>query len=171
MRDMQSSTLIPVEEYLSTSYRPDCEYLEGTILERNVGEYEHARLQTLLGSRLVGMEKQLRTRTVVEQRVQVKSDRFRVPDICVIGATQPIEAIMGRPPFLCVEILSREDRMSEMLERVDDYLGFGVSYVWVIDPRRRSAQIYEGSNVHEMKTGMLWTANPEILVPFDQFFD
>jgi Uma2 family endonuclease len=168
---MRSATLVSVKEYLSTSYRPDCEYLEGTILERNVGEWEHARLQTLLSAWLVGLEKQLRIRTAVEQRVQVKSDRFRIPDLCVVGAAEPVEAILRRPPFLCVEILSREDRMSEMLERVDDYLSFGVRYVWVIDPRRRWAQVYEGAGIHEMKNGMLWTADPEILVPINQLFD
>jgi Uma2 family endonuclease len=168
---MQSSTLIPVEEYLTTSYRPDCEYLEGTILERNVGEYEHARLQTLLSGWLLGLEKQLRTRTVVEQRVQVKSSRFRVPDVCVIRASDPVEAIIRHPPFLCVEVLSREDRMSEMLERVDDYVSFGAPYVWVIDPRRRRVQMHEGTTVHEMKNGMLWTSDPEILIPFDRLFD
>jgi Uma2 family endonuclease len=171
MRDMRSSTVIPVEEYLNTSYRPDCEYLEGTILERNVGEYEHARLQMLLGARLVGMEKQLRTRTLIGQRVQVKSARFRVPDLCVIRASDPIEAIVRRPPFLCVEVLSREDRMSEMLERVEDYQSFGVPYVWVIDPRRRWARIYDNAGVHEMRDAVLWTADPEILIPFDQLFD
>jgi Uma2 family endonuclease len=168
---MQSSTLVSVKEYLSTSYRPDCEYLEGTILERNVGEWEHARLQTLLSAWLVGLEKQLRIRTSVAQRVQVKSDRFRIPDLCVVGAAEPVEPILHRPPFLCVEILSREDRMSEMLERVDDYLSFGVRYLWVIDPRRRWAQVHEGAGLHEMRNGMLWTADPEILVPFQQLFD
>jgi Uma2 family endonuclease len=120
---------------------------------------------------LVGIEKPLRIRTAVEQRVQVKRERFRIPDLCLAGAAEPVEAIVSRPPFLCVEILSREDRMSEMLERVDDYLNFGVRYVWLIDPRRRWAQVYEGASVHEMKNGMLWTAGPDILVPFDQLFD
>ena len=38
--------LISVDEYLRTSDRPDCEYLEGQVLERNLGERPHARLQT-----------------------------------------------------------------------------------------------------------------------------
>jgi Uma2 family endonuclease len=171
MKDMQSSTLIPVEEYLNRSYRPDCEYLEGTILERNVGEWEHARLQMRVSARLFSREKEWRIRVVPEQRVQLKAERFRVPDVCVISADTPVEPILRRPPFLCVEILSREDRMSEMLERVEDYLSFGVRYVWVIDPRRRWAQIHAGSDVHEMKNGMLWTAGPDILVSIDQLFD
>jgi len=40
---------VSVEEYLNTSYRPDCDYLEGELLERNVGEWDHSRLQGLAG--------------------------------------------------------------------------------------------------------------------------
>ena len=67
--------------------------------------------------------------------------------------------------------LTQNDRMSEVLERVDDYLSFGVRYVWLLDPRSRRAQIYNASGVHETKNGRLWTTDPEILVPFDALFD
>ena len=40
-----SDRFVPVEEYLSTSYQPDCEYDEGVVVERNLGEIEHAFLQ------------------------------------------------------------------------------------------------------------------------------
>jgi hypothetical protein len=43
---------VPLREYLNTSYRPDCDYLEGELLERNVGEWDHARLQGLLSGYL-----------------------------------------------------------------------------------------------------------------------
>ena len=33
---MSTATLIPVEEYLSTSYRPDRDYIDGEVRERNV---------------------------------------------------------------------------------------------------------------------------------------
>ncbi len=47
---MAISTLISVAEYLSTSYRPDCDYVDGELLERNSGELEHARLQTAIAA-------------------------------------------------------------------------------------------------------------------------
>jgi len=31
------ATAVPLSEYLNTTYRPDCDYLEGELLERNVG--------------------------------------------------------------------------------------------------------------------------------------
>jgi hypothetical protein len=40
--------LIPVEEYLSTFYRPDRDYLDGRLEERNAREWNHALLQTAL---------------------------------------------------------------------------------------------------------------------------
>ena len=45
---MSSIAVVPVEEYLSTTYRPDCDYVDGEVRERHVGEYEHANLQARL---------------------------------------------------------------------------------------------------------------------------
>jgi Uma2 family endonuclease len=35
-----------------------------------------------------------------------------------------------------VEILSRDDRASELDDKIEDYLEFGVENIWVVDPRR-----------------------------------
>jgi Uma2 family endonuclease len=171
MRSMQSDTLVSAEEYLHTSYSPDCEYVDGKTLERNLGDWEHARLQSLALKYLAIREDQWQIRAVVEQRVQVKPDRYRVPDVCVVRASAQIESIITHPPFLCIEVLSPLDRMTAVLVKVDEYLAFGVNYVWVIDPLPRHAQIYDATGVHSMIDGKLWTANPDILVPLDQLFD
>src|SRR5262249_17483030 len=139
--DMSTGTLISVAEYLNTSYRPDCDYMEGVVVERNVGDYDHSRLQALLVAYLVSREKQWGIRVVAEQRVQVKPDRFRVPDVCVVKSDYPTELIFRRPPFLCIEILSKDDRMTQVLECIDDYLTLGVPYVWLLDPRTGRAQV------------------------------
>src|SRR5689334_19048878 len=45
-RFMASKTLMSVEEYLRTSFDDaDCEYLDGEIVERNMGERGHAAVQ------------------------------------------------------------------------------------------------------------------------------
>jgi Uma2 family endonuclease len=54
--------------------------------------------------------------------------------------------------------------MTEMQERIDDYLDFGVRYVWVINPRKRRAFIYTSEAVQEVKDGILHTSNPDIRV-------
>ena len=42
---MAARALISVEEYLRTSYDPDCEYVDGEVQERIVGQKKHAKLQ------------------------------------------------------------------------------------------------------------------------------
>jgi hypothetical protein len=43
-----SAILISVGEYLKNSYRPDCDFVDGRIEERNLGEHDHAALQAAL---------------------------------------------------------------------------------------------------------------------------
>ena len=46
---MATGTVISVSEYLSTMYRPDCDYVDGEVQERNLGEYDHGKIQLFLG--------------------------------------------------------------------------------------------------------------------------
>ena len=157
--------IVPLSEYLATSYRPDCEYLDGELLERYVGEWDHSRLQGLVSSYLCNREKQWGILVALAQRVQVKATRFRVPDISVLTGPPPDGGIIVEPPFLCIEILSPSDRMKEMQERIDDYLAFGVRYVWLLHARTRRAFVYTVDAVREVKDGTLRTDEPEISVP------
>jgi Uma2 family endonuclease len=167
-RQMSGATVVSLKEYLNTSYRPDCDYLDGELLERNVGEWDHSRLQGLLSAHLCGREKQLGILVVLSQRVQVKARRFRVPDITVIAGDPPAGPIVTKPPFLCIEILSPSDRLTEMQERIDDYLSFGVRYVWLINPRTRQTYVYTSSGIREVRDGVLTTENPDLrVVPDD----
>src|SRR6266567_5952112 len=106
---VSTGTVVTLSEYLATSYRPDREYLDGELLERNVGEWDHSRLQMLLSRYLSNREKQWGILVVPEQRVQVKATRFRVPDISVLTGPPPAGPIIVDPPFLCIEILSPRD--------------------------------------------------------------
>jgi hypothetical protein len=45
-----ATTLISIDEYLKSSYRPDCDFVDGELVERNVGELDHNRLQIVLGA-------------------------------------------------------------------------------------------------------------------------
>ena len=170
MDNMATETLISVEEYLGTSYRPDREFIDGYVLERNLGERDHSELQGEIYLYLAQRRRQLGIHVFPEQRVQVKPTRFRVPDICVVTGPKPQEQIFTAPPFLCIEILSKDDHLSALQERVDDYLSFGVAYVWVVDPRRRRAWIHIAGGVTEPKDRVLRTASPEIVVPLEEIF-
>ena len=123
-----------VEEYLHTAFHPDVDFVDGLIEERNLGEFDHARLQGILFAYFFAKETEWKVYAIPECRVQVAATRFRIPDICLTDATQPIEQIIRRPPLLCVEVVSPEDRLPRILARARDFHQMGVSAVWIFDP-------------------------------------
>jgi Uma2 family endonuclease len=135
---VQNAALVSVEEYLSSSYEPDCDYVDGVLEERNLGEWDHSRLQLELARYLGNRARQWNVWIVPEQRIRIGATRFRVPDLCVIRRDRGIEQVPTKPPLVCIEILSPEDRWSRFEERIQDYLlTMGVERVWVFDPQER----------------------------------
>jgi Uma2 family endonuclease len=142
---------VSVEEYLSTVYEHDREYVEGELIERNVGDFEHSALLGILIGMLSGQRRAAGIHIFPTLRVQVSARRFRVPDITV--TTSKIKGrILREPPLLCIEILSPEDRASRLLLKINDYFSFGVRYVWVIDPEEKTAWSYTSEGKRESAT-------------------
>jgi Uma2 family endonuclease len=168
---MGAATLVSVEDYLSTSYSPDREYIDGRIVERNLGEKAHSTVQTNLVLYLGSRRKELGIKVYAEQRVQVTPARFRVPDVTVINASQVQGEIFTSPPYLCIEVLSKEDTLDYMQEKIDDYLRFGVPYVWIINPRLRKGYVATKAGIVEAESGILETSDPAIHVPIAELFD
>jgi Uma2 family endonuclease len=135
---------IPIQDYLSRSFSPDREYVDGEIRERNVGKWEHARVQALLAAWFVNREKEWGTACSTEQRVRVTQSRVRVPDLVVLKAG-PQPEIVTEPPILIVEILSPDDTYSDTQERAQDYRAMGVETIWIIDPKTRSGRMCRGA--------------------------
>ncbi len=167
---METKALVPVEEYLDTSYSPDCDYLDGEVVERNVGEFDHAWLQSKILVYLTIQYDPQGFDVLVEQRVQVSPTRFRIPDVCVATAERPMEQIFRKPPLLVIEILSPEDRVSAMQNRIDDYLAFGVVNIWVIDPKVRRAFVSSRQGWLESADLILRTTGGVIVLPLPEIF-
>jgi Uma2 family endonuclease len=167
---MATGTLVCVDEYLNTSYHPDCDYVDGRIVERMVGERDHSELQAELIIYLSALRSKLGLHIFPAQRVQISPTRYRVPDICVVAGPRPATQILQEPPFLCIEILSKDDRVGAMQEKIDDYLNFGMQYVWVINPKNRKAHVHTASSIREIKDGNLSTKNPDINVSLTDIY-
>ena len=168
---MGAATLVSVEEYLRTSYSPDREYVDGRILERNLGERTHGRIQRRLIVYLDLRSKDLDIEVVPEQRVQVTPTRFRIPDVTVVKNSQSQGEIFTNPPHLCIEILSKDDTMEDVQEKIDDYLRFGVPYIWIVNPRLRKGFVATKAGLVEAESGILTTSDPGIRVPVAELFD
>jgi Uma2 family endonuclease len=167
---MATGTLISVSEYLNTSYRPDCDYVDGEVLERNLGELEHARLQTAIAAWFFAHQREWNIITVVEQRVQVLASRFRIPDVSVLSRDQPMEPIVRVPPIVCCEVLSRSDTMRSLRDRANDYLKFGVQHVWAFDPVLREAFVCDAKGFHAPDGDRLNVPGTPIYLPLQQIF-
>jgi Uma2 family endonuclease len=163
---MATALNISLDEYLGSSYRPDREYVDGDIRERNAGKWEHARVQWLLALWFGTHEKEWGITGSTEQRVQASEKRARVPDLVVLTAgIQP--EVLADPPLLVIEILSPEDSYSDTQERAQDYREMGVETVWIIDPKTRSGRMCRGaewveSSRLEVKGTPLYVNLPEI---------
>jgi Uma2 family endonuclease len=168
---MGTATLVSVEDYLSTSYSPDREYIDGRIVERNLGEKTHSTIQGNVFGRFWDRRKKLPFRAFVEQRVQVSSTRFRIPDVTVVRTSQFQGEIFTSPPHLCIEVLSKKDTVDYMQEKIDDYLRFGVEYIWIINPRLRKGYIATKAGMVEAESGVLTTSDAEIRVPVAEMLD
>ncbi|HEX5233705.1 MAG TPA: Uma2 family endonuclease [Silvibacterium sp.] len=128
---------ISVSEYLHTSYHPDCDYVDGIIEERNLGELDHAELQRAFILYLLQHEREWNIRALPEIRVQAAPTHFRIADIAIVSVTAPREQIIHTPPLAVIEILSPEDRVPRYADRLDDYRVMGVKSIWVVDPAAR----------------------------------
>lgn len=132
---MATQTLISVEEYLRTTSDPDCEYVRGMLEYRSMPVYDHAAWQEILLAWFREHRFEWGVRAFAELRVQIASDEFRVPDVCVLSRTAPREQIITHPPLAVFEILSPKDTMSSMLEKLASYQQMGIPAIWVIDPK------------------------------------
>ncbi len=167
---MSTATLVPVNEYLASSYRPDLELLDGQLVARNVGEYDHSNLQGAVVAWMRVRQIEWNIRVLPEQRIQISASRFRIPDICVISRDQVIEPVFTRPPLICIEVLSKDDTLRSMQERVDDYQSFGVPNIWILDPLKRRAYVCAGRGFEEPAEGILEVACSPIRISLDELF-
>ena len=108
--DVNAVGTLTVGEYLTTPFHPDVDYVDGQIEERAVGERDHGELQF----RVAVLLKRLKLFPYIETRLQVAATRFRIPDVSVYSE-KPNEQVFTRPPLICIEILSPEDRVSRVL--------------------------------------------------------
>jgi len=162
---------VSVEEYLSTVYEPDCEYDDGVVVERNLGEFEHAFLQGILATLFNNNMDSWGTFALPEQRVQIEARKFRVPDVCVLRIGGQTDAILTRPPLIAIEILSPEDTMRRVTKKAGEYLAFGIEHVWWIDPEAREAFRATAMGLEKAQGGELTVPGTPIMVRIAEIFE
>ena len=163
--------LLSVEEYLASTYHPDCEYNEGMLEERNLGEFEHSFLQAVLVTLFTNQIAAWGVFALPEQRVQMRPRRYVVPDVTVLRMGAKRESILTRPPLITIELMSPKDTLRNAAKKSVEYLEFGVEHVWIIDPIRRVAYIATQAGLELVPSGELTVTGTPILVKINDLFD
>jgi Uma2 family endonuclease len=124
------------------------ELVEGRVVPMSPVSFSHGTVVITFGGLLghyVRTHKLGAVATELGFKLRLKPDTVRAPDIAFIRRERIPAAVpkgfWDGPPDLAVEVLSPEDRTSEMRAKVEEYLARGVHVVVVIDPERRVVTI------------------------------
>jgi Uma2 family endonuclease len=163
-----TAPLVSVDEYLSTSYHPDREYIDGVLVERSVPTFFHALLQMIVGTYLRQFEEQYRFKVLPELRTQIiEGARYRIPDLLLCATPTPKKRIMTVPPLVVIEILSPDDKVRETLDRYGEYAGIGVPIIIQMDPEAYVVHRYEAGSLLATRLQGLYLPHVNATVPFD----
>ena len=99
-------------------------------------------------------------------RIKVAADNFRVPDVTILSRTAPREQIVIQPPLAAFEILSPEDSMTAILEKLEAYEQMGIPAIWVINPRK--PEYYRYSSGQLTPTAVFELPGSTFTVPMTQ---
>jgi Uma2 family endonuclease len=165
MQGMSVGALPSIEEYLNTRYRPDCDFIDGEVVERNAGKRRHGYAQAEITVWFGQRKSTLRLQPITELRLRVAGTRVRIPDVLVAEIPIPDEDVFTTPPYLCIEVMSPNDTMNGMQDRIDDYLRFGVPNVWVIDPEKHRGWRVTNEGWATATDGNMRTADARVVMP------
>jgi len=143
---MATKAQITSEEYLHMTFEHDAEFVRGEIVERSMPDRVHSLIQFLI---LMEIGRLIHSHPLFpypELRLRLEPRVFRIPDISVFGGQPPREDVPSTPPLLVIEILSKDDRHHDLMEKLEEYRVWGVPNIWVVDPlAKRLARYTESS--------------------------
>jgi Uma2 family endonuclease len=153
------SPVVPVEEYLSTSYDPDVEFVDGVLVERNVGDWLHSLVQSNI---LVSLRKKYpHLKVVAELRSKITDTRYRIPDVTVLLSPPKTKYLLDAA-YAAIEVLSEDDVMSRVTLKLKEYDAKGVPNIWLIDPRLQSIWVYRPPALIEIEADTIATRDGSV---------
>jgi Uma2 family endonuclease len=135
-----ATSLVTVEEYLATDYMPNAEYVDGVVVSKSMPTLFHGFIQLLLCSLVNARYPELLA--IPELGLRLSPSRVLIPDIGVQAKSRLQGPHASKPIFLCVEILSPDDRITKAFLKCEAYLSWGVPFTWIIDPDSQRAWTY-----------------------------
>src|SRR5688572_21586988 len=125
------------------------ELVRGQVVREPPAGYQHGRIAIRMGAILHTFVLEHGLGDVVGAETGfILSDEpptVRAPDVAFVAGGRLVSDPVGFAPLapdLAVEIVSPSNTLSEIQDKVIDYLFAGTQLVWVVDPRRRTVTTY-----------------------------
>jgi Uma2 family endonuclease len=142
---MATTSFLTVDQYLKMHFEDrEPEFVRGELIERSMPTSMHAWLTHLLSMRLHGAGFCL-----IGVRCCLAEDVIRIPDLALFDRFPP--RVPVSPPMLVIEITSPDDRLEEMLLKLDQYLEWGVEHIWVVQPELKKFHVYDVRGLTEVR--------------------
>lgn len=129
---------------------PDCDFVDGEVIKRNVGGIDHSTVQRRLTVYFDRLAATHQLNAFPELRMKLGPQKYRVADLAVYQGAAPQERFPSTPPRLVVEVVSPDDRHSEIVRKLDDYRDWGVRNLWLIDPVVRRLYVYGADGLSQV---------------------
>jgi Uma2 family endonuclease len=139
---MATKAEITAEQYLHMTFEHDAEFVRGEIVERAMPDNTHSLIQFLI---LMAIGRLIQSHPLFprpELRLRLAPDVYRIPDISVFAGEAPKQSVPSEPPLLAIEILSKDDRHHNLMEKLEEYRVWGVPNIWVVDPLAKRFSVY-----------------------------
>ena len=141
-QQMATKTQIRAEDYLRMTFEHEAEFVHGEIVERSMPDLTHSRIQTLIAVQFESLRQSHGLFGCVELRMKIAPDVYRIPDVTVFAGRLPEREVPDKPPLVVVEVLSKDDRYSDLMQKLDEYREWRVPHIWVIDPSTKRFSMY-----------------------------
>jgi len=120
------------------------ELMDGEVYEKPVPTFDHGTLQIVIGNLLLGFGRASSEARTLIPGSGIRRDSAVLPDVCFFRRESVRErGHVTMPPHVAVEILSPGQSLLEMTAKAGIYLDFGVESVWLVDPARRTIEVFE----------------------------
>jgi Uma2 family endonuclease len=118
------------------------------IVVGHVGDVSHSALQAIVVGHVVAFRKQFNLAVRPSCRLRTEETRYRVPDILVMSKPfRRAEKAIFEVPVLVIEVLSPDDRMEAMLNKLREYEKLGVRHIILMDPEDRTTAVFVNGNL------------------------
>jgi Uma2 family endonuclease len=127
-----------------------CELVEGKIIMRSPTGWRHGRYERRFGNALGNFVDEHQLGEVLVGEVGIYTarnpDTIRGADVTFISnerlAQVKSASFLDVAPELVVEVMSPDDRWTEVKQKIREYFSIGVVLVWVADPTDKTVSVY-----------------------------